>query len=450
MQNNSSLRLALGGAMALLIISGVWWSWQSLQSNSATATTRPNLPPQPTRPPVQKGAESESEPSAWHPLSAANSSIQTTLEQRLNLTALGAQTAAADLDQAFAKLATLTEKADYSAFLRGMFETVARTSTPDTALAAVRRLEAKDKRGIATLTLLRLWSGSTDEELVTKFGGSIQGFGEAGALGIFLAKKTGSGFTPEMARSMSDEVPGTWQKTEFLTQSAVALAARDPDAALALGDGLTGGAQRHFQRNFAQALAKDDLSSALSWAKAQGENSGELLASLIPKQAETDTDGALRTLAEIKDPRAAARATEQLAASFASKDTAAAMQWMESLQDPEQRKAAERGIQRAAPVGVGISIDASNPLGLQITSLVDNSPASRSGALRQGDLITAIADGNGQWVSAQSIELGRATSLIRGKAGTSVQIQVLPANAAPGTQPRVVTLPREQIFNRRR
>jgi len=72
-------------------------------------------------------------------------------------------------------------------------------------------------------------------------------------------------------------------------------------------------------------------------------------------------------------------------------------------------------------------------------------PAALSGQLVAGDRILAIAQGNNQFVDVQNMPLANVVGMIRGAAGTPVQLQVVSADAPPNSQPRMITIYRDQI-----
>jgi predicted metalloprotease with PDZ domain len=135
-------------------------------------------------------------------------------------------------------------------------------------------------------------------------------------------------------------------------------------------------------------------------------------------------------------------------AGWAAQDTAAALQSAEQLDDPTTREAALQAIRSVAPVGIGAAV--TMQLGYPvITELVPDAPADLSGLLHQGDRILAIAQGDSSYVDAHNLSLQEAVQLIRGAPGTTLQLQVLSANAPPDSTPHLVTVVRDQIKYKR-
>jgi hypothetical protein len=80
-----------------------------------------------------------------------------------------------------------------------------------------------------------------------------------------------------------------------------------------------------------------------------------------------------------------------------------------------------------------------------INRLLPGSPAERSGQLHPGDRILAVAQGDNAFVNARNLSFEELIQAIRGAAGTPVQLQILPAAAAPDAPPTTVTVLRAQI-----
>jgi hypothetical protein len=135
---------------------------------------------------------------------------------------------------------------------------------------------------------------------------------------------------------------------------------------------------------------------------------------------------------------------DALLGNWASQDTAAAMQWAEQLPDPADRAAALQTIRSVAPTGIGAAVVAKDGHPV-INDLVPGTPAALSGQLFAGDRILAIAQGNNQFVDVQNMPLANVVDMIRGAAGTPVQLAVVAADAPPNSQPRTITIYRDQI-----
>jgi hypothetical protein len=156
------------------------------------------------------------------------------------------------------------------------------------------------------------------------------------------------------------------------------------------------------------------------------------------------------------DPAAAFALSEQFAsgerrqfydsffASWAQKDTDAALQWVAQLPDEAERDAATKAIRSAAPVGIGAELRMQDGYAV-INRLLPGTPAELGGQLRPGDRIIALAQGDHAYVDARGMALTDLVGAIRGEPGTLLQLQILPADAPPDSLPRTVSIVRDQI-----
>jgi carboxyl-terminal processing protease len=80
-----------------------------------------------------------------------------------------------------------------------------------------------------------------------------------------------------------------------------------------------------------------------------------------------------------------------------------------------------------------------------IHELIPGGPGARSGQLKPGDRIVAVAQGKKEPVDVVNIPLNRTVQMIRGPKGTVVSLTVLPASVGEGGATKIVTLVRDQI-----
>ena len=132
-------------------------------------------------------------------------------------------------------------------------------------------------------------------------------------------------------------------------------------------------------------------------------------------------------------------------ANWAQEDTDAALRCAEQLSNPAERDAAIKAIQKVTPVGIGAELKMQEDGYAVINRLLPGMPAELSGQLRPGDRILAVAQGDSAFVDARGVALGDLTQAIRGAPGSLLQLQVLPADAPPGSLPRTVSIVRGQI-----
>src|SRR6202162_194663 len=81
----------------------------------------------------------------------------------------------------------------------------------------------------------------------------------------------------------------------------------------------------------------------------------------------------------------------------------------------------------------------------KIESLVPGGPAQTDGRLKVGDRITAVSQGNSEFVDVRDMRLDKVVEMIRGKKGTRVRLLAIPANAPDPSQRKNVELVRDEI-----
>jgi carboxyl-terminal processing protease len=97
--------------------------------------------------------------------------------------------------------------------------------------------------------------------------------------------------------------------------------------------------------------------------------------------------------------------------------------------------------------GIGAQLLLTDDL-VTISDLLPGGPAAAAGTLKPNDRILAVGQGSvGAMTDVIGWRLEDVVQLIRGKGGTTVRLQVLPAGAAMGTSERVVSLVRGRVTN---
>jgi carboxyl-terminal processing protease len=94
--------------------------------------------------------------------------------------------------------------------------------------------------------------------------------------------------------------------------------------------------------------------------------------------------------------------------------------------------------------GIGAALETEDGY-CKIHELLPGGPAQRSGQLKPGDRIVAVAQANEESVDVTNMPLARTVELIRGPKGTSVKLTILPAGAADGSLAKTVSLVRDEI-----
>ncbi len=94
--------------------------------------------------------------------------------------------------------------------------------------------------------------------------------------------------------------------------------------------------------------------------------------------------------------------------------------------------------------GIGATLQSEDDYA-SIVNLLPGGPAAAAGTLGIKDRITAIAQGQEPFQDVIGWRLDDVVDLIRGKGGTVVRLQVLPAGAAPGSAEKVVEITRGKV-----
>src|ERR1700746_1272119 len=95
-------------------------------------------------------------------------------------------------------------------------------------------------------------------------------------------------------------------------------------------------------------------------------------------------------------------------------------------------------------VGIGAMLRSEDGYA-KIESLVPGGPAQTDGSLKVGDRITAVAQGQAEYVDVREMRLDKVVEMIRGKKGTRVRLLVIPVNASDPSQHKGVELVRDEI-----
>jgi hypothetical protein len=131
-------------------------------------------------------------------------------------------------------------------------------------------------------------------------------------------------------------------------------------------------------------------------------------------------------------------------ASWGTSDTDAALKYADQLQDPAERDAALAAIRTMAPVGIGAALSVQDGYAV-VNQLFPGTPAELSGQIHPGDRIVALAQGDGAFVDARGLPLKDIVDMVRGAPNTTLQLQLLGADAGPDAPPRTVSILRNQL-----
>src|SRR5881398_515780 len=95
-------------------------------------------------------------------------------------------------------------------------------------------------------------------------------------------------------------------------------------------------------------------------------------------------------------------------------------------------------------VGIGAMLRSEDGYA-KIESLVPGGPAQVDGRLKVGDRITAVAQGQSDYVDVREMRLDKVVEMIRGKKGTRVRLLVIPSDATDHSRRKNVELVRDEI-----
>src|SRR6266436_6652746 len=95
-------------------------------------------------------------------------------------------------------------------------------------------------------------------------------------------------------------------------------------------------------------------------------------------------------------------------------------------------------------VGIGAMLRSEDGYA-KIESLVPGGPAQVDGRLKVGDRITAVAQGQADYVDVREMRLDKVVEMIRGKKGTRVRLLAIPSDAADPSRRKNVELVRDEI-----
>lgn len=95
--------------------------------------------------------------------------------------------------------------------------------------------------------------------------------------------------------------------------------------------------------------------------------------------------------------------------------------------------------------GIGASLNLVDDI-VQVVNIIEGGPAAVDGTLKPNDRITAIGQGkDGAMTDVVGWRVDDVVQLIRGKGGSVVRLQLLPAGAAPGSPEKILALTRGKV-----
>lgn len=99
---------------------------------------------------------------------------------------------------------------------------------------------------------------------------------------------------------------------------------------------------------------------------------------------------------------------------------------------------------RLSLVGIGAVLQSDEGYA-KIMELVPGGPASRSGQIKVGDRISAVAQGDKEFVDTVDMKLDKVVEMIRGKKDSTVRLQVIPVSSPDPSNKKIVEIKRDEI-----
>ena len=99
---------------------------------------------------------------------------------------------------------------------------------------------------------------------------------------------------------------------------------------------------------------------------------------------------------------------------------------------------------RLSLVGIGAVLKSEEGYA-KIMELVPGGPASKDGRIKVGDRVTAVAQGEKEFVDAVDMKLDKVVEMIRGKKDTIVRLQIIPVSASDPGMRKIVEIKRDEI-----
>ena len=419
------LALALAGG-ATVLFAGVFWRLPSPAVNpprpsKVAATALLTGQKSPVTPPSAAGQAASDGPT--NPLARAMATPNLRRRAR-RFKRLGASLAA-DFDGAFEILAALENQTDREPFLRGLFGVLA-GGDPVRALTAAKRLEsADDKKVVLPLLADRLVGPAERDERDT----AVE---RVSAPDASLESRLGMDLVnhwpprPEAAALWARTFTQGEDRLTLLSYAAALQFSTDPALAESYGREFVGDQQAKFQEQFVGELASTDPEAAWRWTQTLAD----------PTQRHHVQETALQAAAGGLAPAVAAREVAEASTGTFADNTVSLVAQMYGLKKPDDAVAwaqalPEREAAIALPVvgrtatydmGLILGVDPEGYPFISSMAMGQNSPLIKS--MHPFDRILGVSDATGALVDVRNLGLLQVADLIKGPAGSVVQLQL--------------------------
>ncbi|MFZ4115331.1 MAG: carboxy terminal-processing peptidase [Chthoniobacterales bacterium] len=99
---------------------------------------------------------------------------------------------------------------------------------------------------------------------------------------------------------------------------------------------------------------------------------------------------------------------------------------------------------RLSLIGIGAVLRSDDGY-TRIVEVVPGGPADRDGRLKENDRITAVAQGSGPFEDVIDLRLDKVVEKVRGKKGSQVRLQVIPADATDPSKRVIIEITRDEV-----
>ena len=189
-------------------------------------------------------------------------------------------------------------------------------------------------------------------------------------------------------------------------------------------------AQRPADLSAAQELWKQQVRYEYLQEKLAGKNEEE-----IPKTLVRRTTRTVETMRKLSEKAVLEMYLEALAQVYDPHS---------DYMGPEQMKSFQISMNLSL-IGIGATLTSDDGF-CKIMELVPGGPAFRSGLIKSGDRIVGVSQKQGdEFTDLVDLPLSQAVDLIRGKKGTTVHLNIIPAEAADDSVRKTISIVREEI-----
>ena len=354
-------------------------------------------------------------------------------EMASDLRNIGYEEAKNDIDAALSKAESMNPR-EQAFYVAGLFKYIAENSSPRDALT-IAKAQAGTTRSFALKALVAEWAvdpslpESQQEGRLRRVLGLSEGrYGLEAELASVLAR---SSTDPAIDTAWMEAFSSHPSRTEIVARLSPSMPDFDPTRTLAMAEGWTDWEKSRFADSLINNWSNQDPKSAWDW---YSENPDTLPVNasdqILNTWAQKSSNDMIQSLDTFTDPEDRRLAIEAISASLAAQGTDQALDWVESLDEIEERDAGMRAVYQNTPKGIGavLKLESGFP------KIADIMPTGAlvSTNLRAGDLIVQAQDSGKDPQNLYGRNMQDIVGLLRGTPGSEVEIRVLRENQATG------------------